>query len=67
MLLSRAAYTALPALPALSALGGCWWSDETPCDIDDLAEVGLVYATVADPNAGTGPNALVRFRPQPKR
>lgn len=28
---------------------------------------GLVYATVADPNAGTGPNALVRFRPQPKR
>ena len=47
MLLSRAAHSTLLALPALSALSGCWWSDEPRCDIDGLAEVGLVYADEA--------------------
>lgn len=28
---------------------------------------GLVYAAVADANVAAGPNALVRFRPEPKR
>ncbi|HWO18959.1 MAG TPA: hypothetical protein VNO30_09285 [Kofleriaceae bacterium] len=44
MLLSRTASAARLALLALPALGGCPWSGESPCDIDGLTEVGLVYA-----------------------